>query len=211
LLQINSYDAVGYCEAGIWEDSHAGIDVASRGCLMKLSMGDVVNVVGTDYGSARSYGTSANGETTFRGYLYSPVQGIQVAWSVHKKGAVSTGGNELINFTSPYILFTSGSSTSSPYQTSSSTVTIPTAGIYYVEIVLQTNSGKADMRLVLNTNTILTRLVTNYTGTSYVTRSRSLLRRFAVNDTLQVMCENCDITGDFYEGISFMGLLLYAN
>ena len=186
---------IGVCDNEVYDSSHQGLDLSSRGCLINLDQYSAVTIY------VYSSGYSSYGQATFRGFFYSPVQGIQVAWSVHYDYGISgTGVLPLDN-----VFVDAGSA----WQADTYSVIIPTTGLYYMEIVAQTMYGQIDMSIILNGSTTLTRLWFALTSTSYITRSRSVMAYLKSGDTLYVYCQSCSLTGDGASGISFQGLLLY--
>ena len=196
--------STSYCDVEIFETNHNGLDVISRGCLMKLTANQVVSVHWdcTD-------GDSSYYETSFRGFLYAPVHGIQVAWSVHNSGYI-TGSGMAMSF--PDVLVNVPSTV---WQASSNKVIIPVSGTYYVEMVGQTDSyvsalDPMDMRLTLNNTVIISRL---YFGSmnNYVTRSLPIFIHLYANSKLTVAYYNVDLFGDNRGGLSFQGFLIYPD
>ena len=183
------------CDNEVYNSNRQGLDFSSRGCLVNL--GQYSTVVIKVYAS----GYSSYGQATFRGFLYSPVQGTQVAWSVHIDS--SYFGTGTVTFSK--VLVNVGSA----WQTSTYSVNIPTTGLYYMEIAGQTNSGPIDMSIILNSSTTLSRVWFALTSTNYITRSRSVLAYLKSGDKLNVYCQSCGLTGEGASGISFQGLLLY--
>lgn len=61
------------CDNSLYDTTHAGPDIASRSCLISLSATNTAKV-----NTRASYPTSIFGETSFRGYLYTPIQNMQV-------------------------------------------------------------------------------------------------------------------------------------
>ena len=173
-------------------------DIASRGCLLSVTSGAKITA---EVASYNEDGDSSYYQTSFKGFLYSPVQGKSAAWSVHNNEIFS--GTAVVIF--PLILVTYGIT----WKLNDNSVVISTAGTYYVEIVGQTQSSLIDMRLILNKNTVLLRLLSLFT--SYVvTRSRSALVYLNAGAELAVQCSNCGMTGTRVGGISFQGILLFT-
>jgi hypothetical protein len=188
------------CDNVVWETTHAGIDVASRGCLIRMAAGTKLapNLHSTQ-------GTSSYGESTIRGYLYSPAQGVQVAWSVHNSdNPISVNGQ----VTYPIVNVNVGPT--SPWQATTNTVIIPTSGYYYIEVASETKPGPADMRVVLNGAVTISRVLLGFSA-DWVGRSRSVLMQLHTGDQLVVTCTSCTISGDGNQGVSFMGVLLYQT
>lgn len=70
-----------YCNNELHETTHSGLDLVSRGCLIKLAQGDTAQPTLFQY--IRPDAGSSYNESTFRGFLYAPVQGVQVRMKKH--------------------------------------------------------------------------------------------------------------------------------
>jgi hypothetical protein len=185
-----------YCDSEIYL-MYSGHDMASRGCLLSLAAGNSVSVC------SWMVSDSSLSQSTFRGFLYSPINPADaVAWSVHYSGIVS-------GFSGPFPFDTVFANTGMAWQAATYTVSIPIAGVYYIEMVLQP-SGVVDMQLTLNGATVLSRIYLAY-ASSYLTRSRSVLIQLSANDELICNCFDSSITGDGATGVSFQGILLVAS
>ena len=177
-----------------------GADVGSRGCLISLNAGNSVYVTSVNnYANAMS----SYGETSFRGFLYSPKQGISAAWSVcSNAGELTVSG--LLQFEVVYV-------NTGVWSPLSNSVTITTAGTYYVEIGSQNYyGGNTDMQLIANGNRVILRLVISQSYCSFIIRSRSSVVQLIPGDVLTVLCTSCDMSGDNAGGIYFQGILLMA-
>ena len=177
------------------------LDLISRGCLLQLTSGQSLGITWENKPVDTSYS-----ETSFRGFLYSPTSGLQVAWSVHSGSSV-TGSGIAMSF--PVVRVNVPSSV---WQVSSNNVLIPASGIYYVEMVGQTNTGQIDMRLTLNNSVTLARL---YFGSSYnyITRSLPVIQHLQVNSVLSVAYYSVSLLGDAGQGeaLSFQGFVVYPE
>ena len=186
-----------FCEGKVFDSELTNLDLASRGCLLEVTAGNSVTVITNEDGD------SSYNETSFKGFFYSPTLGNSAAWSVHNNDEVN--GDGTVEFPT---VFVNIGITWSP---SANSVTISTAGTYYVEMVGQTGfAGTIDMRLTLNKKTVISRLA-NVLKSNYVTRSRSVLVYLNAGAVLTVQCNNCFMDLNFYCGISFQGILLFAS
>ena len=193
-----------YCDIEIYSILHDGLDVISRGCLLSLNAGNILDITWF-----YTNGDSSYSQTSFRGFLYSPTHGVKVAWSVHNSGYV-TGSGLAMSFPNVYV-----NVPSTVWQSSTNKVIIPVSGTYYVEMVGQTDSyvsalDPMDMRLTLNSTVTLSRL---YFGSmiNYVTRSLPIIVHLQASSVLSVAYYNVDVYGDSYDGLSFQGFLLYPD
>ena len=194
------------CSLEIYSKDHNGPDIISRGCLLQLALGQSLKIDWL-FDTDLSYS-----QTSFRGFLYSPISGIQVAWSVHNKNTV-IGSGPAMSF--PIVRVNVPSSV---WQISSNSILIPVSGLYYVEMVGETNTASAqiDMRLTLNNSITLARL---YFGSSsnYVTRSLPAILHLQVNSLLSVAYYSVSLYGgydgfyDYGGSLSFQGFLVYPD
>ena len=182
-----------------------GNDVSSRGCLIALNVGNSVSL--TAYSASYAYASSSYGETSFRGFLYSPKQVSPVAWSVCSNSNQLTA-NGIVQFSYVYV-------NTGVWSPSSYSVTIAKAGTYYMEIGSQNDyaasAGNTDMRLTANGNTVILRLVISLPYCGYIIRSRSVIAHLNVGDVLKVQCFSCVMSGDGIGGIYFHGILLMTG
>ena len=185
-----------YCDSIIWETTRNGLDTVSRGCLLSLTSGTTVKAVLLTGSADSSYA-----QATFRGFLYSPIQGVRVSWSVHYDASFS--GSGIFPYNVIYV------NVGNAWSTSNFRVTTPTAGIYYMEMVAQTYPGPIDLRLTLNYITLLSRLYVGWNNFNWITRSRSVIAYLQVGDVVFVNAISVAITGDNRQGMSFQGILLY--
>ena len=182
------------CGLSYGDKSNIGVDIISRGCLLSLSVNDTISV------SMSRLGDLTYLETGFRGFLYSPAHERPVAWSAHNYDLV-TGNGTALNF--PVVLVNKVAAWEG------NRAVVPVTGTYFIEMIGRTAAnGSIDMKLMLNTNTLLTRLY--FSGpASYVTRSRSVVVDLKLDDVLTVAYENVKMDGTLNNGISFQGMLLY--
>ncbi len=139
--------------------------------------------------------------SSFKGFLYSPIHGVKVAWAAHSVAA-SGGVNVIMTF--PYVYVNVGNA----WQTSTNqSAVIPVAGTYYVVIgaTQQPNSG-AQMSLYKNgIQTCLSWLKNSLTTNAVVSREAAFMLQLKVGDTLAA-----SVTSGYYQGFSsFEGFLLY--
>ena len=177
-------------------------ELYSRGCLIHVEAGVIVRAM-TRSENSTVYNSTYN-EASFKGFLYSPVQELSVAWSVHYNSSFN-GFTGTVQF--PLVLVNSRN----VWSTMGNNVTIPIAGTYYIELVAEVN-GYLDMQLKLNGVKLLSRIWFTFNEpTAFITRSRSLLIKCDVNDILSVTCSSCRISGASYGGISFQGIFLFST
>ena len=149
------------CSSAVLDTDLVGLDLSSRGCLLSVKSGDLIKAI-----SHNSMSDSSYAETTFKGFLYSPLGDVSVAWSIHSSGNIH--GSGFIAFEQVFI------NLGGAWSNTSHSVTIPATGTYYIEMVGQTNDGIIYMSLMLNGDTVLLTLAHLHRSHS-VTRSRSVL------------------------------------
>lgn len=185
------------CGLQMGDTSHNGVDLISRGCILSLSTGEEVSI-----SLGPNHPDTTYGETSLRGFLYSPAHQHNVAWAVHNNGTVS-GSGSIMSF--PNVTVNVGGA----WNDASNTITVPVTGTYLIELVGATGvQGSIDMRLMLNSDTVLTRLWSAGPEDS-VTRSRTLLATLNATQTLSIAYDNVNMDGHSSNGISFQGMLLY--
>ena len=191
-----------FCTLQLFEDTHRGLDLASRGCLLSLKRDDIVQLTMFNY--IDNHAALSYSEASFKGFFYSPVHLQHVAWSLHVNKAVGdyTG---IMPFEQLLV------ATSNVWNTTSEAVIIPLSGTYFVEIVSTTDEdGTINMFLILNNAVTLMRLLFS-SKVSYVTRSQQAVLHLKSGDRLEVTYMYCKMTGDNHQGISFQGFLLYPD
>ena len=202
-LGWNSIAAYDTCELDLFDSHHTGIDLISGSCMMYITATQTVSI----YWNILTDGMdSSYFETTFRGFLYSPVHGMQVAWSVHNTNIVSGSGSAMAF---PKVFVTEPPSI---WQNSTNTITIPVSGIYYMDLMGQTGIllGTMNMSLTLNSTIVLSRLlfISNY---FYITRSQPVMAYLQSNSVLAVSYNNANLEGCDNNGLGFQGFLLYPD
>lgn len=117
-----------YCQTIIGDDTHSGIDLASRGCLIQLNMSDTIQFYQFNYevGNYYVYTDTSYGQTSIRGFLYTPSHGNPVAWSVYNSDGISGSGTSLLF---PGVLVNAGSP-SLPWQPNNNQVLVDIAFLF---------------------------------------------------------------------------------
>jgi hypothetical protein len=195
-LQVN-YGA-HYCLVDL-STYHNGIDLVSRGCLLSLNASDTVSIYWHRSGTDSSYG-----ETSLRGFFYSPFNGYQAAWSVHDDGVAGGNGSGSLLFSN--ILFTE----QFIWDPNIGQGTVQQAGQYYMEIVAHTGAASNIYMYIANYGTPASILSCSYLA-SNVTRSLSVIQHLAASSVTSVDYSNCNLDGSGSGGLSFMGFLLYPD
>ena len=200
---IITLEGSGVCDAEVYNVIHYGLDFTSGGCLLNVTAGQRVSVrFSTPLGIDSSYM-----QTSFRGFFYSPVHGVKVAWSARSTGTVAGNGTAL---SFPRI---SVNVPSTIWNISSNAITIPVSGIYYIDMTGQTGPnpvGVIDMSLTKNFTTVLSRLLFN-SKSPWVTRSQPTIAHLQANTVLTVAYQNVDLNGCCNNCLGFQGFLLYPD
>jgi hypothetical protein len=202
------------------DNTHVGTDVISRGCLLELQATESFAVYYTPLGSS----SASCGQTSVRGFLYSPTHGQTAVWAVgsNTPQSGSTALNNMVSFEKVYTNTIPPNSLSSVkiwYDTNPTTGTIPVSGIYFVELVVtssSTISTNMDLTLVVGNNPVFRLLFA--TPVTCSTRSRSSLVRaysgqqMSVTMTTDTMIDGCTTNGALnLDPVSFNGFLLYPD
>ncbi len=143
---------------------------------------------------------------TLIGFLYEPVHGIKVAWSVFRT-TPAIGPLEPVDF--DYVMVNIGCG----WNNVTSTFTTPVSGVYYLNI----NTGKVarkkvNFQVVWNGNPYINFLTdyTFHTGTE--TRGRAIMTNLTLGDSLHIkLWSGTEVNGDDSKQTSFSGFLLYPN
>ena len=201
----NTIAGYNTCELELFDMSHTGIDLISGSCMMYVQASQTVSIYWNSPTVTAGIDSSYF-ETSFRGFLYSPVHGMQVAWSVHNTDIVTGSGSAMLF---PNVLVTIPSSI---WQSSINTITIPVSGVYYMDLMGQTGTsfGTMDMSLTLNSTTVLSRLLF-YSTFMYITRSQPVMAYLHANSILAVSYSNANLEGCCSNGLGFQGFLLYPD
>ena len=177
------------------------MDTNSNSVLASLSTGDIVRAF-ISQGSVYSFCDGVS----FMGFLYEPIHGIKVAWSVHRTTS-AVGPLEPVSF--DYVMVNVGCS----WNNASSSVTVPVSGVYYLHI----NTGKVptkkvNFQVMWNGNPYIN-FFTEYTyhdGTE--TRGRAIMTNLTQGDSLHIKLWNgTEVYSDIYKQTSFSGFLIYPN
>ena len=188
-----------YCDSVNYETNKKGLEISSRGCLLNMNSGATIKLAVRTGSVDSSYG-----QTTFRGFLYAPIQGTKIAWSVHLDGTY-LGATGYIPLSVVYL------NVGNAWNTGTYRATIPTTGTYYLEIVTQLYNGPVDMRIMLNFGSSLARIYLGWTNFNWITRSCSVIVYLKVGDFLTVNVFSSGFSGNLQQGTSFQGFLLYMN
>ena len=203
-----------YCTVKFSGQSHYTefvMDTLNRGCLLLLNETDEVSLA---IANEDVVYTLPCGVTSFRGFLYSPLHNVKVAWSVHNSSnLVKTLKKNTLHLTEVLV------NTNGVWNTTTNSIGITISGVYYLEIVGSSAEGNSenefesiDMCVMKNSSTplLLLRFAFNK---SQVTRSNSAIARLQVGDKLTVTSMNSGVvmSGFNMQGISFQGFLLYTD
>ena len=183
----------------ISDTSHPGIVSSSRSVPINITQGQSVWITGN---GKQSYGNQYQ-LPSFKGFLYSPVHGMKVVWSVHTTAAGNCNWNGL-NIPFELIHVNVGNA----WQSGQSQVVIPMAGIYYISISITAKSSGIDSFVCVNgtragtASAIATQLLNDR-----LTREGAFLFQLRVGDTVSVR----DGTNCYTGYTSFSGFFLYPK
>ena len=194
------------------DNAHSSTDqVSSRGAVMlALFVNDKVQITVTT-----SINTVQDGLASFQGFLYSPLFGKPIAWSVSRTSAVLGPIDYL-----PFNIINANIATCC-WNATSNNVTIPTSGIYYIDItsypcgnayivICPFGYGNNTIQVLRNGSPIITIRLANATFSVCVSRSRSTIVDLKAGDELRVKIPT---RGCYYSSVArqmaFSGFLLY--
>ena len=184
--------------------------VSTRGSLMlTLNVNDKVQVIPN--AANLPINVIRDGIASFQGFLYSPRSGNKTAWSVSR--TVSSGPTDYLSFNLVNV------NTANCWNAAFKNVTIPTSGMYYVDITdypcgtaFGYCSGNGDnvIQVLHNGNPIVRIRLSIATFNNCASRSRSALVSLKAGDELRV---NIPTGGCHYSNsgrmMAFSGFLLY--
>ena len=170
--------------------------------LVSLSASDALRVY-LQSGYVDNYGLDG---LNLVGFLYEPIHGISVAWSVHRTTS-AVGPMEPVSF--DYVMVNVGCA----WNNYTNSFTAPVSGIYYMNINAGKVAGKkVNFNVMWNGNPFIN-LLTEYTyhdGTE--TRGRAMTANLTQGDSLYIKLWNgTEVFSDEYKQTSFSGFLLYPN
>ena len=192
------------------DDAHSSTDqVSSRGAVMlALLVNDKVQVY-----TSTLISTVYDGLFSFQGFLYSPLFGNLIAWSVSRVTYI-LGPIDYLPFT---VINTNTAACC--WNSTFNNVTIPTSGIYYVDLtffscgsafIYYQGYGNNTIQILRNGSPIITIRQTNAKFIYYVSRSRSTIVSLNAGDELRVRIPtySCYYSSVF-RYMTFSGFLLY--
>ena len=186
-------------EMTITKISHSGEDMASRTIAVQLAAGDIVDLR-LQWGSLFSSGGL---ETSFAGFLYEPVNGQKVIWSVHQT-------NNIVGQCSPFPFNDVTVNFGNGWNTTSNSFVVPFAGVYQLHFTVTLQPFSIiDFRLIWN-NVAYTNIFSDSTVNNGVDiKSRSIMIKASVGDTLYLSTTGtANLFSTANRLISFTGLLI---
>ena len=200
-----------YCAFQVSNAAEQGVDIASRGCLLKINARDSISFVISN--SESNNIIYAFGITSFRGFFYNVIHKNSLPWSLHINGDVNVKVNEKLNFDVIH------EDSHRLWDAASRELFISVSGKYFLEIVGTTSdeslTGSIDMCVIVNRSgtedkLLCLRFTSKFAG---ITRSRSAIVSLMEDDKLAVisLIGGRVMSGANGQAISFQGLLLYPD
>ena len=186
-------------------NSNQFTDIFSNTFLVSLSSNDTVRIfLQEGYVGWGSVGFCDS--LNFIGFLYKPIHGMQVAWSVHR---TTSGVGPLEPFRFDYVMVNIGFG----WSNANNILTVPISGVYYLNInANKVPSRKLNMQIMWNSKPYANLFAdhTYHNGTE--TRGRAILTNLEQGDRLHIKLWNeTEVYSDSYKQTSFSGFLLYPN
>ncbi len=209
-LRVNGLEKVELLQTST---NHNGVNTISRVALFELSQGDRVDVVQAEPGGVLY--SDRGLQTTFSGFLYSPVPGFQVAWSAHRSYSWLT--NEPNQALDPVGFDTVLVDRHAGFNPTTGTFTCAIPGTYYVHVNLSAfPKRKLYASLVVNSRNSGTNVVESMALLRFSIRengmdtiSAATLVELHEGDSLYVRTSEGDaLYGDSHLQSSFTGLLV---
>ncbi len=162
-----------------------GVDTSGQSLLLQLNASDVIQIVST----VGNLSSDAGYQTSFQGFLYEPVHGEKVAWTLTFPYGVAMYlyGPTDVNYT--VVMLNEGSA----WNSSTGMVVVPTSGIYFIRLSGTAWPKEYRFNLVLSVNgvpliNVIEKIDIIRTGNNL--RSRSLVHHFNEGDQLVVSVPN---------------------
>ena len=204
VLELKINDAIKY-RTFIFRGLFSGIDTSSHSLLLPLNSGDIAKVFLTNHGPVYSDNSY---QTSLSGFLYEPVHGQNIAWSLSLPFNVQTTiyGPTNINFT--YILLDNGLN----WKASWGLLQISITGTYYLQLSCYTNpyqDYKSNLIISLNGQPLMNVMEKVKDGNGNL-RSRSLITTLQSGDQLTVSVPTGYAVYHWKNDLTFSGFLLSA-
>lgn len=185
--------------------THNGHDIMSRATMMRATKGTLIFVSLPQ--DAEVYSNLKDRHTSFSGFLYEPVHGQQVAWSVYKNIQWSDDLFHHVRFEVTLLNEGGGWKSQGHY------FRCPVAGVYYMTFTVGAMAGKrVHVNLVVNGQRVadIERSATNHNGVDVL--SRSLVVELGADSLVYLEAEpNTAIFSNKERHTSFTGFLLYPK
>ena len=197
LVYINNLKQYGLI---LGSGTHNGNDMTSRMVVTSLTAGDTVYVSlesGVIWNEGNVYSTS------FAGFLYEPLDGRKVIWSVHQT-------NYLHSYMCPMPFDEVSVNVGNGWNSTANKFVVPYAGIYQLHLTATSDSyTKIDCQLWWNGIAYANIYVTTTVHSNAETRSRAIMIEASVGDTFYITISlYTDLFSNVYRFISFTGFLL---
>ena len=197
-VEVGSSDAYELISTS---NARNGTDTASRTFALSLTSGDTVYV---SISTPTKLISDVGSETSFAGFLYEPLNGLKVIWSVHQTSFYMRGPYNPFPFNSVSVNVGNG------WKVANNTFIVPYAGVYQLHLTCTTDTnGTVDYRLMWN-GLAYASIYSNTTKNNGMdTKSRAIMIEAAVGDTFHVSTSpTTNLRSDLYKLISFTGFLL---
>ena len=180
--------------------THNGYDMISRMVVVSLTAGDTV-FAGLDLGNLWNDGNVHS--TSFAGFLYEPLDGRKVIWSVHQT-SITTGYHSPFPFN--YVAVNIGNG----WNSAANKFVVPYAGIYQLHLTATSyGSAQMDYQLWWNDVAYASIYVTTTSHNGGDTRSRAIMVQASIGDTFYIaFVSSSNIYSNELGLISFAGFLL---
>jgi hypothetical protein len=184
--------------------TNPGSDTSSQALLLSLNTGDVVRLILTDPATPSIY-SDINYQTSFSGFLYEPIHGQSVAWSLTLPSSYNCVGPAVINFTTIYL------NANSAWNSSAATLQIHVSGIYFLKLSGFSGDSYNPFNLVLQVNNQPLMNVMDKTDDTEHMRSRALIVHLNAGDQLTVGVPTGYHASSFVYEIIFAGFLIQPD
>ena len=182
-------------------------DISSNSVLLRLNEGDIVDLQYLSYTSYDDH-SDEHYQTALTGFLYEPVHGYNIAWSVTYSSSTTFTG-PIAAFPFNYVWINDGG----VWDTSSYIATIPVSGIYWLKVSGMSpskTSNQFNMILSVNSQSIIN-VMEKITNGGENARSHSIAFRLKQGDQLQVSVPTGFQVDTTAKVALFCGFLIYPD
>ena len=182
-------------------------DISSNSALLSLNTGTMVDLYFAS-GTTYDHYSDSNYQTSLSRFLYAPVHGYNIAWSVaHSVTTTYSGPITAFPFNTVWV------NNGGVWSSSTNTATITVSGIYWLKVSgtsPSSTSNQFNFIITLNGQPLIN-VMEKITNGGYNVRSHSVAYRLSQGDQLQVSIPNGFQMYNNNYSAGFFGFLIYPD